>query len=357
MSLIPYLERSRGLFRELLVHRVADQHRRVVEAVWVQSWACGAEAASISDISVLAQAAQMDIGDCSRAIGEMREMKLLRVERLGGRWWLELQANSAAWIERGPTRSAASGQATSKQGRKSRGISKRVPSEDAIALSRRAWKSLDADGDPAQQTLPIGAELSHPPLGDGGLSDAMAATNRDQANAHLGNSQTAASTGGANNERLGNSQLSGHFPKPGDLGNSQTTHAGARAPNHVHEHVPPSVPQSMVHDGHARRVAGEEDRFAGMSEADLEPLLDPEGAHWDEQLPEIFGPEATKFRLTWMKRFCDRWNGCAYRAIGEIKRMQVAGESFKKGPGQYANYLFNQYRYASLKRSKEAKKS
>jgi hypothetical protein len=145
-------------------------------------------------------------------------------------------------------------------------------------------------------------------------------------------------------------------PPPGEpvAGKGQRTAgqppARTRAPEHGHGHGTPSVPQSMVPCDHGRSVAKDEDRFAGLSEEDLEAMLDSEGSHWEGQLPDIFGAPGDDFRLTWLKRFCDRWSGCAYRAIGEVKAMQMAGKPFSKGPGPYANFLFNKYRYAAKRR-------
>lgn len=349
-----YVARMLGLEREMIIHRVPDQLRKLLVTVMLLSWGKGRDAAPVEDQLTLAQAAHMDTGDCSRAFAEARKMGILREVRLGGRFWLELLPDSALWVERSTTK--VDGERVTKK------KSKRAPSAEEIALSRSAWARLEAEGDPAQQGLAMEIPLSHPPLADGGLGDAMAEANRENADGKLklGISQLKAQADIPGPAKLGNSQLPGQNPNPPKLGNSQFTHAGAGARKHDHEPCTPSVPQSMVHDDHGRRGAEEEDRFAGMDRHDLEPLLEAEAAYWYDQLPEIFGAEdAEAFRLTWLKRLCDRWNNCAYRAIGEVKRMKISGQDFKKGPGQYANFFFNKYRYATWKsaRNKEEKAS
>jgi len=351
MSLLSsYEQRSRQLDVDLLVFRVPDHLRRVIVGVRLLSWDRKRDAAPVGELFVLAAALQMNPGDCSRAIAEAQKMKVLRVLRLGGGWWLELLPDAAVWIERSTTKVQGK-RATAKK-------SRRAPSLEEVARAREAWAALEAEGDPAQAALPMEVKPSHPPLGDAGMGDALAAASRDEADrkARLGNSQSDGPPRPPRTERLGNSQFERQIPNPPDLGNSQVTHARARARTMNMVHVPTSVPQSMVHGGHGRSFA-EEDRFAGMGREDLESLLDEESGHWYRQLEEIFGDhDAEAYRLTWLKRLCDRWKNCAWRAIGEVKRMRLQGDRFSKGPGNCANFYFNKYRYSAWKaaQAKEA---
>ncbi len=105
----------------------------------------------------------------------------------------------------------------------------------------------------------------------------------------------------------------------------------------------------MVHEHEHARGLAEEDPLRGLSTEQLEARLDSEGRYWVEQLPELFGESAGRFRRTWLLRFCDRWNSQAYRAIGEVKRMTIQGERFRKGPGECANDLFHRYKQPAKK--------
>ncbi|MDR3406357.1 MAG: hypothetical protein P4L99_27985 [Chthoniobacter sp.] len=224
----------------MLIHRVPDQLRRLIVTIRLLSWDRQRDAAPVDDQLQLAAATLMNVGDCSRAIAEGRKMGLLRVLRLGGRWWFELLPDSAVWIERSTTKVEGE-RATKKK-------SRRAPDSEEIARAREAWAKLENDGDPAQGKLPIADDPMHPPLGDGGFGDAMAESNRDQADAklRLGNSQSAASPAGARPQELGNSQFSGQNPNSRKLGNSQFTHAGgAGARDHDHKEEPTGL---MIHD-------------------------------------------------------------------------------------------------------------
>ena len=342
-----YAERASQLDLHMLIYRVPDHVRRVLVVVRLLSWAKNRDAAPIQEIQLMAQAMHMDKGDCSRAIEEAKKMKVLRVERLAGSWWLELLPDTAVWIDRSATKVKGK-----RNGRKK---SKCAPNSEEVAQAMAAWSVLVSEGDPAQAALPMEVKPTHPPLGDGGLGDALAETSRENADyqSKLGNSQLEKPTTTPWTAQLENSQLEAQKTNSGQLGNSQFTHAGARARKHEHEHGTPSVPQSMVPCDHGQSIA-DGDCFAGMDVEDLEPLLDQESRHWYGQLEEIFGDDdAEAFRLTWLKRLCDQWRNCAWRAIGAVKRMKLQGERFSKGPGQCANFYFNKYRYAAFVASKE----
>jgi len=110
----------------------------------------------------------------------------------------------------------------------------------------------------------------------------------------------------------------------------------------------------MFHEHeHARSFAGKArtaDDLRTLGNSELEALLDDEGSYWASQLTEIFGAEsARKFRRTWLLRMCDRHAVEAYRALGEVKRMKLEGETFRLGPGECANDLFHRYKEAVRK--------
>jgi hypothetical protein len=340
-----YTERARQLDRELLVHRAPDQLRRLLTIIRMLSWDMGRDAAPVENAEDLGKAAHMNKGDCSRWMREARKMKLLRVLRLGGGWWFELLPDSAVWVERSATKVTKDGKPVRDAGR----VSRRAPNSEEVAESRAAWARLEAGGDPAQQTLPIGDKPVHAPLGDGGLGDALADVSREEADAKLGNSQLVAPPAMGVHGKLGNSQLSGQIPNLPKLGNSQLTDAGAGAPEE-HVHVPTSVPQSMVHvhgscaTGRDKEEFEEDPSLKLLSKDALIALLCDEGRYWHEELATVFPINWKAYEQMWLMRFCDRWKGEAFDAIGEVKRKQSVGERFKKGPGECANFLFNLYR-------------
>lgn len=341
MSVNDHALSARLLTREMTVHRLPLQVRNLIDLVRLLTLdhVPPRDAAPVDDVRDLEVALLMDRRDRERAEKAAIELQILSVVRGGGRWWYELLPLPDEW----PDRPA---------GRRSDGSKMMAPSFEVMQASRDAWMRLDrCTAETAQRELPLALR----PEVDGteeGARNREGAAARERGSVNLGETPPKLRLSEAVAREVG-----GDSPKTdgGDSPRLQTP-ARTRAPEHGHGHGTPSVPQSMVPCDHGRSVAKEEDRFAGMSEEDLQPLLDGEGEHWDGQLPDIFGEQGDDFRLMWLKRFCDTWSGCAYRAIGEIKSMQIAGKAFTKGPGQYANFLFNKYRYASFKRAKAMEK-
>ena len=336
---------GRALSREMIIHRVPEQVRKLVDLVRVLTvdHVPARDAAPVDDPADLDAALVMDRRDRERAEKVACELKILRVVRGGGRWWYELMPLPDAWPDRRAGRRTGGS-----------GASALAPTFEREQEARDAWARLDrADVETAQRELPLPMRVER----DGseeGARNREAAMARERERVKLGEIPPKLVL-----TRTCDTQFGGNSPKTVG-GNSPRLQTPARTrARHDHDHDPTSVPQSMVHDhegmSHGRQVAdGGENAMRAYSDEELETMIEAEGQYWLDQLPDIFGEaSASQFRRTWLMRFADRYRAIGYRAIGEVKRMKSNGEVFKKGPGEAANYFFNKWRYAAFQNQRK----
>ncbi|MES2568658.1 MAG: hypothetical protein V4710_01235 [Verrucomicrobiota bacterium] len=155
-----YAIQSRELARELLIHRVADQPRRVAEAIRMLSYDLGRDSVGMAEQRDLAAAVQMDPGDCDRAIQDLEKRGILRVLRSAGKWWYELLPDSRLW-----------------QRREKRGVD-----DESIVRARTAWARIEA-GMMATTTPDLPDLIERPAelARDGGFGAMIAESNREAA--------------------------------------------------------------------------------------------------------------------------------------------------------------------------------
>jgi hypothetical protein len=209
-----------------------------------------------------------------------------------------------------------------------------------------------------------------------GLKDEIAASSRedalqderlrqrvaDELRARLANDATDAREACGNSAHLSDRNFRTHaeIPHASEPTYAEIPHTSpylgrtrTRASEHVH--VPTSVPQSMLHEHeHARGLADGDAALRAFTIAQLEGRIDGESLYLLDGLEAIAGPDARRFRRTWLMRLCDRWSGCAVRAIAEATSRAKGGERPLIGWGETANDLFNRNKLAMRKPAKKA---
>jgi hypothetical protein len=116
----------------------------------------------------------------------------------------------------------------------------------------------------------------------------------------------------------------------------------ARAPAREHVHVlKPPPAEGMSHD-HAPCAAG---GGAWMPMRELEARLDDERRFALDQIAEWTGPDAPRFRKTWVLRALDNWPAVR-AAVGEAKHKRLTGFRPRLGWGPFLNDLFHRTRIA-----------
>ncbi|HEY3898950.1 MAG TPA: hypothetical protein VGM54_10075 [Chthoniobacter sp.] len=358
MSKEIYVRRAQALDREMIIHRVPDQVRRVLGVIRALSWDTERDAAPIRDQRTLAVAARMSEDDCSRAIAEARRMQVLRIEKFAGSYWFELLPDSAIWIERSTTKVLVDVEGERKRKRSTEGKSRRASTPEQIEECRAAWAMLLEDGDPEQRKLAIADKPTHPPMGDGGFRDAMAETSREQADARLPKTWEFPKYGepavASLPKNLGISQVSAVNASPENLGISQVTHAGAGARVSCHDlstdlsqnqtsRVPSTQETSVAAAADGDRRGASETAVAGAPKA--ERIEIPWGSlHEDlwNDVVEVCLPGDITFKQEedWRARILS--NARLVRgAVQEVQRMKKEGKVKKAGnPGGVLNIIY-----------------
>lgn len=346
---LSYQSLGRALERELLIHRVPEQARKVADAIKLLSYDLGRDAAPVDDPADLYAAVHLDRGDFERAVKLLVGLKILQVLRGGDRFWYELLPLPDEWPD------MPAGRKTRKKGHTgaSPEYSSRAPSWDALEKSRDAWQRLErgATTEPDQRELPMPltpAQRSR----DGGAAELAADRNRQAAAAREERREEPCArvweipTEPTLSELVRDSIVGiSHKPGTQSVGNSHGLQPPART-RARHDHVPTSVPQSMVHEhGHARGLAEEENALRAMDDEQLEARLDEDARFQLTRLEGLPGVRPATYHRTWLLRLNDRWRRVALRALAECSSMHARGEQPTKGWGQAANYFFNLWKY------------
>ena len=355
-------------YRALSEHNMGEYFWRIAVVVVECSYGLNQMEARFRNMRALAAATGILEGNLRRYVNRMKRAGMLKERECpdGEAWILEFQPNSSArWKEVAPRWSPDHTPELKASFQEARAFSAIDPGQlcmeaitrDAAGFDGALWEA-ERDEAAAQQPHPVaephtaGAHIAPSPE-NGPASQPGDRTIVRVPESYAGTSSYGGTTPAPLIARTRAPEEHEHaYPKT----NQEHAHEQKEPPRKVVLGADPDTAADHEHETCVDEEEVEMDAFAAFPTAELETRLsEDDWFELDRFEKLVCDPMSVRaFHRTWVIRLLDRWKLCATTAFQRTREHKLRGGKFHRGPGFYANRIFQDLKLG-LRRSAKTK--